>query len=103
MADRLKKNNQLNLLNRPSLDQTVILKSTNNSRVEEMLPNVARQNANKTMQMRATLYNNPYLGQLQSKIGESKERQQKASILSNMIDSKNIEGVNTSMGATSYN
>lgn len=61
MADRLKKNAHNNF-NRPaSIDENVgnmIISSTNDSRVREMLPTVSRQNNNKSVQMRSTMYNN---------------------------------------------
>ena len=64
MAERLKKKGG-NV--RPvSIDENQVLTSTNDSRVQEVLPNETRQN-NKSVQMRSTMYANPYLTQLQNK------------------------------------
>jgi hypothetical protein len=56
MADRMKKNNPIKFQQyRPSsIDESlnnVVIKSTNDSRIEEMLPNVSRHNGNKSVQM----------------------------------------------------
>ena len=69
MADRLKKNNHHhNNFNRPaSIDENVgnmIISSTNDSRVREMLPTVSRTNNNKSVQMRSTMYNNLHQNKL---------------------------------------
>lgn len=68
MAERLKKNQGLN---RPvSIDENVgnmIISSTNDSRIQEILPTVQRQNNNKSVQMRSTMYNNPYLNKIGNK------------------------------------
>ena len=42
----------------------MIIQSTNDSRIQDILPNVQRQNNNKSVQMRSTMYNNPYLSKL---------------------------------------
>jgi hypothetical protein len=56
MAERLKKKTYNDVGNRPiSIDENigqVVIQSTNDSRVEELLPNVQRQSNNKSAQMR---------------------------------------------------
>lgn len=44
-------------------DGSIVIQSTNDSRVEEILPNVQRQNT-KSVQMRSTMYNNSYFQKL---------------------------------------
>ncbi|CDW85359.1 protein kinase domain containing protein [Stylonychia lemnae] len=72
MADRLRKNNHQN--NRPSsIDENLgnmIIASTNDSRIQEILPNVQRSNNNKSANMRQTMYNNPYLNKLNNLINK---------------------------------
>lgn len=74
MADRLKKSQNaaavyLKHNRHGSVDdkQAEIIQSTNDSRVEEMLPNVTNQQqrqTTKSVQMRSTLYNNSYFQKL---------------------------------------
>jgi hypothetical protein len=85
MADRLKKPafNAVSLKNPHNRHGSVddhphIISSTNDSKVEDMLPNVilaqggsAQQqyrSTNKSVQMRSTLYNNPYFQKLLSNV-----------------------------------
>lgn len=72
MAERLKKKTNNVIGHRPvSIDENlgnVVISSTNESRVEELLPNVQRHNNNKSAQMRQTLYNNPYLNKIKQQL-----------------------------------
>eukprot|EP00347_Sterkiella_histriomuscorum_P006616 403352090 len=108
MADRLNKKNQNhnNHFNRPvSIDENVgnmIISSTNDSRIHEILPNVQRQTNNKSVHMRSTMYNNSYINKINNMISNN-QRPQKTDEGQNTINITNqrqLNGVNNGINVT---